>query len=125
LLAEKQVKAVALLDQPQKQIAVMIRAADVLWKAQESSARKIFTDAFEIAEQRFKEKGDETAKDGRMIVQIPDQRFIVMHAIAKRDAAWGKKLAEQIAEQGRREAEEKTADLKREAAATAQNRNVP
>lgn len=126
LLAEKQVEEVGMLvNQPQRQIAVMIRAADVLWKTQESSARKIFTDAFAIAEQRFKEKGDETVKEGRSITQIPDQRFIVMQAIAKRDAAWGKKLAEQIAEQSRREAEEKAADLKREAVAAAQNRQIP
>jgi hypothetical protein len=126
LLAEKQVEEVGmLLDQPQKQIAVMVRAADVLWKTQEASARKIFTDAFALAEQRFKEKGDETAREGRAITQLPDQRFIVMHAIARRDAAWGKKLAEQIAEQSRREAEEKAADLKREAATSAQNHNVP
>jgi hypothetical protein len=125
LLAEKQVEEVVMLDQPQKRIAVMIRAADVLWNIQQSNARKIFTDAFALAEQRFKEKGDETAKDGSTIIRIPDQRFIVMRAIAMRDPAWAKKLAERIAEESRREAEEKTADLRREAAANSQNRQVP
>src|SRR5689334_18223177 len=63
LLAEKQVEEVSMLDQPQKQIAVMVRAADVLWNVQPSTARKIFTDAFALAEKVFKEQGDEPKRE--------------------------------------------------------------
>lgn len=87
LLAEKQVEEVSMLDQPQKQIAVMVRAADVLWNAQPASARKIFSDAFDLAEKLFKEKGDESRQEGRSLTLLPDQRFVVMRAIAKRDGA--------------------------------------
>lgn len=105
LLAEKQVEEAKAIEQPPKQIAVMIRAADVLWKAQPSSARKIFTEAFDLAEKHFKEKGDETKRDGRSLTIFPDQRFVVMQAIAKRDGAWAKQLATRVDEETRKQAE--------------------
>ncbi len=117
LLAEKQVDEIAVSVEPQKQIAVMIRAADVLWTRQQASARKMLADAFDRAEKLFKEKGDETRNDGRLQISLPDQRFVVMRAIAKRDAAWAKKLATRISDESRHEAEEKVATLKNEAAA--------
>src|SRR5262245_53641419 len=76
LLAEKQIEEAKSIDQPPKQIAVMIRAADVLWKARPSSARKVFSDAFDLAEKHFKEKGDESKADGKALVLYPDQRFV-------------------------------------------------
>jgi hypothetical protein len=105
LLAEKQVEEVSMLDQPQKQIAVMVRAADVLWNAQPASARKIFGDAFDLAEKLFKEKGDESRQEGRSLTLLPDQRFVVMRAIAKRDGGWAKQLAVRVAEETRKQAE--------------------
>jgi len=112
LLAEKQVEEVSMLDQPQKQIAVMVRAADVLWNAQQSSARKIFTDAFALAEKVFKEKGDEIKREGRSVTLIPDQRFVVMRAIAKRDGAWAKQLAVRVAEETKKQAEQAASEAK-------------
>lgn len=112
LLAEKQVEEISMLDQPQKQIAVMVRAADVLWYAQPSAARKIFKDAFDLAEKVFKEKGDETKSDGGLIVHIPDQRFVVMRAIAKRDGLWAKQLAVRVAEETRKQAEQAASEAK-------------
>jgi hypothetical protein len=118
LLAEKQVEEVSTLDQPQKQIAVMIRAGDVLWNAQPSAARKIFTDAFELAEKVFKEKGDESKRDGKLLIQVPDQRFVVMRAIAKRDGAWAKQLAVRVAEETRKQAEQAASEAKVQARET-------
>jgi hypothetical protein len=112
LLAEKQVEEVSMLDQPQKQIAVMVRAADVLWNAQQSSARKIFTDAFALAEKVFKEKGDEIKREGRSVTLIPDQRFVVMRAIAKRDGVWAKQLAVRVAEETKKQAEQAASEAK-------------
>lgn len=112
LLAEKQVEEVSMLDQPQKQIAVMVCAADVLWNVQPSTARKIFTDAFALAEKVFKEQGDEPKREGRLIVQVPDHRFVVMRAIAKRDSAWAKQLAVRVAEETRKQAEQAASEAK-------------
>jgi hypothetical protein len=112
LLAEKQVEEVSMLDQPQKQIAVMIRAADVLWQVQPSTARKIFTDAFDLAEKVFKEQGDDSKREGRLIVMTPDQRFIVMRAIAKRDGAWAKQLAIRVTEETKKQAEQTANEAK-------------
>jgi DNA polymerase III delta prime subunit len=112
LLAEKQVEEVSMLDQPPKQIAVMVRAADVLWSAQQSTARKIFTDAFALAEKLFKEKGDEFKREGRSVTLFPDQRFVVMRAIAKRDGAWAKQLAVRVAEETRKQAEQAAGEAK-------------
>ncbi len=105
LLAEKQVEEAKAIEQPPKKIALMIRAAEVLWKSQQSSARKIFTEAFDLAEKQFKEKGDETKRDGKALIIYPDQRFVVMQAIAKRDGAWAKQLALRVAEETKKQAE--------------------
>jgi tetratricopeptide (TPR) repeat protein len=112
LLAEKQVEEVSMLDQSPKQIAVMVRAADVLWNAQQSTARKIFTDAFDLAEKLFKEKGDEFKREGRSVTLFPDQRFVVMRAIAKRDGVWAKQLAVRVAEETRKQAEQAASEAK-------------
>jgi hypothetical protein len=118
LLAEKQVEEAKAIEQPPKQIAVMIRAADVLWKAQPASARKIFADAFDLAEKHFKEKGDESKREGRSLTLFPDQRFVVMQAIAKRDGAWAKQLALRVAEETRKQAEAAAKDAKTATAET-------
>jgi hypothetical protein len=112
LLAEKQIEEVSMLDQPQRQIAVMVRAADVLWNARPSAARKIFKDAFDLAEKVFKEKRNEIQLEGGLLI-IPDQRFVVMQAIAKYDPAWVKRLADRIVEETKKQAELKTGETKR------------
>ena len=68
-----------------ERITVLVRAADLLWPYREDKARETFAKAFEWAVQRFKEKGDERGNDGKLLVQLPDQRFRVLTAIAQRD----------------------------------------
>jgi len=57
-------------------------------------------EAFELAVQNFKEKGDQTerASSSRVsaVIQLPDQRFTVIFALAKRDPARARKLSEQM-----------------------------
>ena len=57
-----------------------------------------FTEAFELALQSEKEKGE--AKDRPRARILPmataDQRYAVIRAVAKRDYAWAKKLTEQM-----------------------------
>lgn len=103
----QQVEASKQIDDQVQRIAILIRAADLLWPHQQEAARDVFTDAFELAATNFREKGDEPRREGlALLVETPDQRYVVINAIAKRDNVWAKKLTEQMLEQDRREAEE-------------------
>ena len=84
------------LDNPVQRISVMLRAADLMWPYQPAKSRAIFTEAFDVATLNFKEKGDQTIRDGRLPISLPDQRYLVIGAIAKRDPAWARKLTEQV-----------------------------
>ena len=88
-----------------QRIAVMLRAADLMWPYQPAKARVIFTEAFDAAALDFKEKGDQTVRDGRMPVNLPDQRYRVIGAIAKRDPVWARKLTDQVIDETKSEAE--------------------
>jgi hypothetical protein len=93
-----------------QRIAVMIRAADLLWPYQQAKARATFNEAFNLATQDFKEKGDEPRKAGRaLLAETPDQRYVVIRAIARRDPAWARNLTDEMLKKERQEAEEATA----------------
>jgi len=108
-LVEEQVDEAKTLEPPAQRIPIMIRAADLLWLYREEKARAIFTTAFDLAEKQFKEKGDEMREEKGVRMQLPDQRFVVMSAIARRDSAWAKRLAERVADETKREAEKSAA----------------
>src|SRR5687767_3251285 len=95
-------------DDTVQRITVLIRGADLAWPYRQDKARGALTEAFDLATRNFKESGDRTVREGRMPVQLPDQRYLVITAIAKRDAAWARKLADQILEEESRDAEDKT-----------------
>ena len=98
LLVEQQVDEGKSIDNSVLRIAILIRAADALWSHREDHARTLFAQAYELAEMQFKEKGDETRKEGRLKIQLEDQRFVVMAAIARHDAGWARRLAERNVE---------------------------
>jgi hypothetical protein len=92
-----------------QRIAVLVSTADLLWPYQQEKARATFTEAFDLGEQEFKERGDAPISAGRgMVVQKPDQRFTVINAIAKRDLAWARKLMEQMLAESANEPKEGT-----------------
>lgn len=95
-------------DDSVKRIAVLIRAADLLWPYQEDKSRAAFIEAFELASQDFKEKGDKPKRDGHLIVEVPDQRYSVISAVAKRDARWARKLSDQVLKEDSDAAKDKT-----------------
>ena len=98
------------IDNAVQRIAVMLRVADVSWPYQQEKARATFMEAFDLASQYFKEKGDADRRDSKFhITRIPDQRFKVITAYAKRDPAAARKLADQIIEEQIREATDKQA----------------
>ena len=105
-LVQQQVETSKLIDDQVKRIAVLIRAADLLWVYRQERARAVFTEAFELAAANFKEKGDEPKRDGlALLVNTPDQRYVVINAVAKRDPSWAKKLTEQMLKQESEDAE--------------------
>lgn len=100
-LVETQISDSKTVEATDKQIKILIRAADFLWQFEEAAARKHFTAALDQARERFKEKGVESKQLGRgmFIVGRDDFRFTVLTAIAKRDAAWAQKLTETVLEE--------------------------
>ncbi|MDQ3134953.1 MAG: hypothetical protein M3Q76_09130 [Acidobacteriota bacterium] len=86
------------------QISTLTRAADLLWPFAQDEARALFTQAFTLAVQHFRERGDEFRKDvPKFIVSPPpDQRFVVLRAIGRRDAEWARRLTVLVLEEERR-----------------------
>ena len=105
-LVEQQVEESKLIDDQVKHISILIRAADLLWVYRQEPARAVFNEAFELAATNFKENGDEPKRDGlALLVATPDQRYVVINAIARRDPSWAKKLTEQLLKQESEDAE--------------------
>jgi hypothetical protein len=71
-------------------------------------------EAFELAVQNFKEKGDQTERASSSkvsaVIQLPDQRFKVITALAQRDPARARKLSEQMLQDDARDLADKTDD---------------
>jgi hypothetical protein len=64
-----------------------------LWPYQQNKARAVFTEAFELALENEKENDQSKGSQSVLLrMQIPDQRYIVIRAVAKRDRAWAKEL---------------------------------
>jgi hypothetical protein len=95
-LVEQQATESRSVEATDKRVRMLIRSADFLWKYNEPKARDYFTEAFKVARERFAENGFEKKRDGDTIRFLPDYRFEVIKGIAKRDAAWAKKLTEEL-----------------------------
>ena len=73
-------------------ITVLIRAADLLWPYQQDRARAVLTEAFDLATELEKEAEEKGPRSLILRMQYPDQRYVVIRAIAKRDPRWAKEL---------------------------------
>ena len=114
-ILQQQIDATKTFDNSLQRITVLIRAADLLWAHQQKKARATFSDAFDLAVQNFKEKGDDLTSEGKIMIRGEDQRYVVIRAIAKHDTAWARKLTDQMLKEEQQEAEEKpTRDVERE-----------
>ena len=95
-------------------IAVLIRAADLLWPHEQDKALAAFMEAFELAVQKYKEAGDEVRRvsESQFAAHyaLPDQRFKVITALARRDPEKARKLAEQMLQDEAKEAADKPAN---------------
>ncbi len=93
-----------------ERITALLRAADLLWPYKLERSRAAYLEAFELATENFKAKGDEPQMEGvGMAITTPDMRFTVITAISKRDLAWAKKLMDQLLNDQLAEAREKNA----------------
>ncbi len=111
-IVQEQIAPTKTFADPVKRIRVLTRAANLLWPHENAKARSVFVEAFDLATQDHKEKGDGTRREGiGLVFQIPDQRYAVISAIGKRDLAWPRKLSDQMLDDEAREAkEEKPSD---------------
>jgi hypothetical protein len=112
--AKQQALLTRTFDNPVQRIAVLIRAADLLWPYEQDKALAIFMEAFELAVQNFKENGDQVRRTSQSkfaaVIQLPDQRFKVLTALAKRDPLKARKLSEQMLQDDTRDSDDKRAD---------------
>jgi hypothetical protein len=100
-------------DNPVQRITVLTRAADLLWPHDQEKSLATFMEAFDLAVQNFKENGDITKRTSRnqfaAVIQLPDQRFKVLTALAKRDPARARKLSDQMLQDDAKETADKSA----------------
>jgi hypothetical protein len=108
-ITQQQIDLTRTFDNDVRRVAVLLRASDLIWPYQQEKARATFSEAFDIATRNFKEKGDKPSREGKLVVQGPDQRYTVITAIARRDPAWAGKLSRQILQDEADEAREKAA----------------
>ncbi len=102
----QQIAITRTFDNAVRRTTVLIRAADILWPYQQDKARAAFVEAFEVASQYEKGKSEQS-KDGRaLLMESPDQRYVVIRAVAKRDSIWAKKLTEQMLKLDRQSGDE-------------------
>ncbi|CAN5251000.1 hypothetical protein BH20ACI1_BH20ACI1_19800 [soil metagenome] len=93
-LVEQQAYNSKSIEETDKRINVLLKIADFLWKTDEETSRRYFAEAFQVARERFREKGNEPLITGNIILRRIDYRFEVINAIAAHDAEWAKKLTE-------------------------------
>ena len=93
---KQQILQTRTFDNQVHRIAVLIRAADLLWPHEPDKALAVFREAFDLAVQNFKENGDVVNRTSKSqfaaAIPQPDQRFKVVAALAKRDWAQAQKL---------------------------------
>lgn len=95
-MIKQQVGLTKTFNDPIRRITVLIRAGDLLWPYQQDKARAAFTEAFDLATENEKETAQKGPRSILLRLQVPDQRYIVTRAVAKRDSAWAKELTRQM-----------------------------
>ena len=99
-MIRQQISVATTLPFPNQRITTLIRAADLLWPYQEDRARAALTDAFEMATELEKENDEQGPRTLILRMQYPDQRYVVIRAVAKRDPRWAKELTRRMLREG-------------------------
>jgi hypothetical protein len=114
-LVREQLSEAKTFENGAQRVAVMTRAAELLWPYEEAQARALLADAFDIASAHYREHGDESTerKPSRpdaavsgLRYSLPDPRVTVIRAVSPRDPAWAQRLTARAAEDTRRRAVE-------------------
>src|SRR5215204_6314467 len=114
-LVREQVSEAKAFESGAQRALVLTRAAALLWPYEEAEARALFDVAFDAASAHYKEHGQEVTQSQPsrpdatvpgMRFRVADPRLIVVHAIARRDPAWARKLAARAAEETQQRAAE-------------------
>src|SRR6185436_20527127 len=63
-IIQRQIDLGKTIDSDAKRITLTLRAADLMWPADQEKARATFRDAFDVATRLFKEKGAPDSRDG-------------------------------------------------------------
>ena len=95
-MIKQQVALTKTFNDVRRRITVLIRAADLLWPHEQKRARAVFTEAFDLATEHEKENEQKASRVLILRIQVPDQRHIVIRAVARRDPAWAKELTRQM-----------------------------
>jgi hypothetical protein len=112
-LIRQQAEVAKTLDNTVQRIAVLIRAADLMWPYREKAARAAFTEAFDVATTHEKEKSDTAKRPIILLMFVPDERYVVIRAVFRRDSVWARKLTKETLDQEKRWADESlTRDLR-------------
>jgi hypothetical protein len=90
----QQLDATRLFDDTTQRITVLVRAADLLWSHEQERSRAAFLEAFELAIGDSKERAKRESSGQR--IPTPDQRYVVIGAVARRDLVWANKLTEEM-----------------------------
>ena len=98
-LIQEQIAQSKTLDNSAARISILTQGADLLWPYRQSAARSVFEEAFEVATQDFQFSQKQQAHAGT----FPDQRLLVIRAIAQRDSEWARRLAKAIAEENQKD----------------------
>lgn len=108
-LINQQILTSRTFDHAVPRIAVLIRAADLLWPHQKDKALAAFMEGFDLAVQDFKQNSElaNPVSESRFLAKAaaPDQRYKVISALAQRDPVAARKLSDQLIEEDLRAAE--------------------
>ena len=96
-----------------KRSAVMARGAEMLWPFDQTRARAVLAEAFDVASSYYSEHGEVVERRAPkradatypgQPVPLPDPRMSVLHIIARLDHVWAEKLTARAAEETRQRA---------------------
>jgi len=101
ILIQEQIAQSKTVDNTAARISILTQGADLLWPYRQAAARATFAEAFEVATQDFRSSEKQQAHAGN----LPDQRLVVIRAIAQRDSEWARRLAKAIADENEKDEE--------------------
>ena len=108
---KQQILITRTFDAAAQRVAILIRAGDLLWPYEQDKALAAFLEAFDLALQHHKQFGDGVRRTSESQFAarytLPDQRFKVITALARRDPERARKLSEQMLQDDAKEAADK------------------